>query len=355
MESYTSQDWSSSWYTGILVLAAVVALLSLGKTGTVKMPAVLLTVFGLAIVLYFVNEPIALYSDKYAYESSFEQIFEQKVGGKTTDSGFSFFTKAIKAAFDSVTVYFFIIASIYLYGYLKFIKYFFSKDYQWLVFIAIICSLGFYAYGTNTLRQGLALSVFLIAIVCQEQGRRNQFLIYGLSAVLIHKSLFIPMFGFWLVKKYQLKNNYLYFWLFCLLLTLAFGNALAAYLGDFLVGSDNRLEKYVTGKNETYKAGFKVNFLIYSIAPILYGLKVKSKINSPFYNRMLSLYIVVNAVWLLVIRIAFTDRFAYLSWFLIPFIFFYPLSVGKIFKAQNAVIALILVYLSSVCYIIAVK
>ena len=119
--------------------------------------------------------------------------------------------------------------------------------------------------------------------------------------------------------------------------------------------SDVRLNNYVTGKNDGYKAGFKLNFLIYSVAPIVYGLKIKSKINSEFYNRMLSLYIVVNAVWLLVIRIAFTDRFAYLSWFLIPFIFLYPLSIQKIYKHQNAIIALIIAYLSIVCYIIATK
>ena len=70
---------------------------------------------------------------------------------------------------------------------------------------------------------------------------------------------------------------------------------------------------------------------------------------------MLSLYILVNAFWLLVIRIPYTDRFAYLSWFLIPFILIYPLSLDKVFKNQNSILACIVLYLSVVSFLITIK
>ena len=44
-----------------------------------------------------------------------------------------------------------------------------------------------------------------------------------------------------------------------------------------------------------------------------------------------------NAIWLLVIRIAYSDRIAYLSWFLIPIIVLFPLLSGELHikKAQR--------------------
>ena len=353
MEPYTSVDWVNLWINTILIISILVSLSLLVTNKVIKVSNLLLNLLGIAIVLYFIYEPILIYSDKYSYQYGFKNALEGLKSTKAADSGFSYLTKFIKYFIDSFFIYLLLIATVYIFGYLKFIKHFFSREYQFIVFFATICSLGFYAYGTNTLRQGLALSIFLIALV--HRDRKFKYIIYALIAVLIHKSLIIPALAFYIIKKYNLKNNYIYFWFFCLFLTIVVGNSLAGYLGDFLSGSDNRLNNYVTGKNEVYNAGFKLNFLIYSIAPIVYGLKIKAKINNEFYNKMLSLYIVVNAIWLLVIRIPFTDRFAYLSWFLIPFIFLYPLSVQRIFKNQNSVIAIIILYLSMVCYLIAAK
>ena len=353
MELYTLVDWVDFWINTILIISILVSLSLFVTTKVIKVSNLLLNLLGVAIVLYFIYEPIAIYGDKYNYELGFENVFENILINKKNDSGFALFTKLIKYFFDSYFVYLLLIATVYIFGYLKFIRNFFSREYQFIVFFATICSLGFYAYGTNTLRQGLALSIFLIALVYRDH--KFKYIIYALIAVLIHKSLIIPALAFYIIKKYNLKNNYIYFWFFCLFLTLVVGNSLAGYLGDFVSGSDDRLNNYVNGLNTTYKTGFKLNFLIYSIAPIVYGLKIKAKINDEFYNKMFSLYIVVNAIWLLVIRIPFTDRFAYLSWFLIPFIFLYPLSVQRIFKNQNAVIAVIILYLSIVCYLIATK
>ena len=353
MESYTSLDWSQFWYNTILVLTCLLCLKLVVSKNNSKTSAIVLTIIGAGIVIYFASEPILIYSDKYAYKNAFENIFNASSAKKSSDSGFTVMTRFLKITTDSYFLYFLFIAAVYVFGYIKFIKHFFIKEFHYIVLIATISSLGFYAYGTNTLRQGLALAIFLLALTYHND--KIKYIAFALVAVLIHKSLIIPAVVFWIIKKYNPKNNYIYVWLLCLVLTLIVGNSIAAVLGDTLTESDNRLNNYINAEKTAYKTGFKLNFLLYSIAPIIYGLKIKSKINNDFYNRILSLYIVVNAIWLLVIRIAFTDRFAYLSWFLIPFIFLYPLSLQKLFKNQNAIIALILVYLITVCYIIATK
>jgi len=67
--------------------------------------------------------------------------------------------------------------------------------------------------------------------------------------------------------------------------------------------------------------------VIYSVIPILVGYYYlfKIKVVDVFYHRIFNMYLFANAIWLLVISMAFTDRMAYLSWFLVPFLLLYPL------------------------------
>ena len=351
MENLTSVDWTKIWYNSITIISIMLVLRLLLSRASIKVANGFLIFLAAIIMLYVVNEPSWEYSDKWNYQVSFENILDASIERKDGDSGFYIFTKGIRLLTDWYILYFLLIGGIYFYGYLKFINHFFSKEYRFIVFFTTISALGFYAYATNTIRQGLALAIFLLAIVYMNNKVKS--IVFSIIAVLFHKSLIIPVAVFWIVKRYNLNNNFIYFWLLCLVVTILLGSSLGVLLGDFLVSSDNRMDGYLNDENESYQAGFKLNFLIYSIAPIIYGMKMKVKINDEFYNQILSLYIIVNAVWLLMIRIAFTDRFAYLSWFLIPFIFLYPLSKQQLFKNQNHIIALILFYLTMVTYLIA--
>jgi hypothetical protein len=353
LENLTSIEWSALWYNTILIVGFILIVRLLVSKQALKVSNAFLTFLSLIILVYIVNEPVSQYSDKWVYIENFDNIFESKLETASKDLGFYLLTYVVKVITDSYSMYFFVIGFCYFYGYLRFIKHFFSNKYQFIVFFSIISALGFYAYGTNTLRQGLALSIFLLALVYKNNKFKS--ILFSILAVLIHKSLIIPIVAFWVVKKYDLKNNYIYFWLICLVATIFLGSSVGVVLGDVLVSSDSRIEGYLYGEYESYQAGFKLNFLIYSAVPIIYGLKMKGKLNDEIYNQILSLYIVVNAVWLLMIRIAFTDRFAYLSWFLIPFIFLYPLSQQQIFKNQNHIIALILFYLTIVTFLISTK
>ena len=303
------------------------------------------------IIIYFVNEPISRYSDKENYKLGFLNLTDSDSTRKSFDIGFYYLQNVIRSYTSSHFAYFFILAFIYLGGYLIFIKKFISKDYLLIYFLITITSLGFYSYGVNTIRQGLALSLFLIAIAYDRNNIVS--LLFSIISFFFHKSLLIPILAFWILKKYNIKNNFVYLWMLCLLITVIFGSTLAATLGEFLGTSDSRLDSYLVESSQGYKTGFKFNFFLYSLAPIIYGFKINSKINDPVYSKMLSLYVIVNAVWLLVIRIPFTDRFAYLSWVLIPFILVYPLTKYQIFKNKNLAISVVLIYLSLISFLIS--
>ena len=51
---------------------------------------------------------------------------------------------------------------------------------------------------------------------------------------------------------------------------------------------------------------------------------------SLLYEQVYRMYVLVNALWLLFIRVPYSDRFAYLSWFLIPFLLLYPVLNGRL-------------------------
>ena len=46
--------------------------------------------------------------------------------------------------------------------------------------------------------------------------------------------------------------------------------------------------------------------------------------NDAFYRRLLCTYLATNAFWLLAMYAAFSNRFAYLSWFMMPWLIVYP-------------------------------
>ena len=75
------------------------------------------------------------------------------------------------------------------------------------------------------------------------------------------------------------------------------------------------------------KGGFRIDFILYSAIPVLVGWYAvfKKKMHlSNLYKNLLNLYLCLNGVWMLCMYAAFTNRIAYLSWFLYPIVLVYP-------------------------------
>lgn len=65
--------------------------------------------------------------------------------------------------------------------------------------------------------------------------------------------------------------------------------------------------------------------------------------SDPFYARLVNTYLLTNALWVLAIHANFSNRFAYLSWFMMPWILLYPFIPGKsIHRPRTGLIAAIL-------------
>ena len=209
----------------------------------------------------------------------------------------------------------------------------------------VFTSLMFFTFGTNGLRNGLACHILLLAM---SFFFADKYIIGGvlcLVALGIHRSTMLPIAGM-LVARFMLKDmKYaILFWIGSILVSLAVGDAATNFFAS--LGFDDRMSSYNTAEyaNQFSQAGFRWDFLLYSSFPILMGwyVCVKKKIKDDWYKTLCITYCLCNAFWVLVIRAAFSNRFAYLSWFMYPIIIAYPLVNLPIWDDQDRKTAMIL-------------
>ncbi len=284
--------------------------------------AVLLTIF---VIYQFAFYPIVAYDDKSLYLNLFKNSSVQSIV-KAKDIGFGFYTYLNRILYSSANLYFIITALCYVGGYWIFAIKNIDKKYIFVFLLMIFSSFGFTAYGINTIRAGFALSMLLIALAYHKN--LTIFIIFSLFAVLSHKATAIPLAAF-IASGYVFKHKiYLMIWFAAFLLSFLNIGFISSFLQENVFSFDDRSADYFTAENSVrYKTGFRLDFAIYSIIPIAisYYFIFKLKLKDIFYSRIFNTYLLTNAIWLFVIRMAFTDRVAYLSWFLIPFLIIYPL------------------------------
>jgi hypothetical protein len=242
----------------------------------------------------------------------------------------------------SVNIFFFVISVIYIFCPLWALRRIFPNN-VWLAFLMFISAFSFFAYGTNGLRNGMATSVFLLAL--SYFNKKWLAIVLMIVSVGIHKSMILPTFAFLCILFYRNTKFYIFIWLLTIPVSLVSGGYWENLFGD--LGFDDRLS-YITTEADAASfssTGFRWDFLLYSSIPILVGYYVvfKRKYNSEIYSYLLNVYIISNAFWILVIRANFSNRFAYLSWFLYPIVLLYPFLKFPLWKKQYSKVAFILV------------
>ena len=253
------------------------------------------------------------------------------------------------AQFNVPTLFFLFCALVYLIPLRSATKRLFGS-YWTLGFLFIIANVSFYGFAVNGIRNGMAMSMFILAITMKNW---RAWILMAL-AIGFHASLMLPVAAYVATKRYFNIRWALRFWVGCLFISL-FIPGVAEFITG-LMPVDDRLEQYValgdTVSEQFSSTGFRWDFVIYSAFPIAIGLLFswKGKQSDNFYRRLFSTYILVNAVWLLLMRIPFSNRFAYLSWGFMGLVCAYPLIKWQIFKQQQLVFSVLLVILSGFSY-----
>lgn len=214
-------------------------------------------------------------------------------------------------------------------------------------FVFFVASFLFMSNGMNGIRNADACSLaFLgICILMQSQRIKTLFFISPLliAAYCIHQStimLTIPLLlSFFLIKS---TKTAVLLWFIAIILSLALGNSVAHVVAAF--SENDKAMGYLSGGENDHimqafsKRGFRWDFLLYSALPIIIGwiVTVKFNIVDKSYQLLLNTYILSNAVWVIFIYAAFSNRFAMLSWFIYPFVLAYPFTQMHISPKQLA-------------------
>lgn len=246
----------------------------------------------------------------------------------------------------SVNIYFLIIEFGYIFSAFWAVKKFVpTSPYLGLLFL--ISSLMFFTFGVNGLRNGLACHIILLSMAFLMEDKRIIAFILAFLAMGIHRSVMLPIAGviaaITIIKEPKWA---IYFWLFSIILSLLWGERLTNMISS--LGFDDRMSSYSTNTSNDYKfsyRGFRWDFLLYSSMPILmiWYVNIKKGLRDGWYNIIATTYLFANAFWIIVIRSSFSNRFAYLSWFLYPIVIVYPLCNMKAWENQDKVAGQILI------------
>lgn len=199
-------------------------------------------------------------------------------------------------------------------------------------------AMSFFSYGVNGIRNGMACSLIILALALIQGNMREKLLciILCLIAIGCHRSSFLPVICMVLAISIKNPRVMFYFWILSIFISLVAG----PQIEDFFVslGFDERMETYLNADEETMEqfstVGFRWDFLLYSCVPILLGWYIifRKRMYNRMYLLLLGTYIFANAFWIMVIRASFSNRFAYLSWFIYPIVLAYPLLRLPIWK-----------------------
>ncbi len=223
------------------------------------------------------------------------------------------------------------------------------------LFVAILfclASFSCFAYGVNGMRNGMACSIVMVGVsfLSGKWWERILALALMFCAFSIHHSTALPslcaLAALLVVKDTKWA---IYFWIASIFISAIAGS----YVTDMFVdlGFDERMQGYANldeeGQimaSENVKAGFRIDFIIYSIMPIImvWYVTVKRNFKDLAYHIIATTYILANSFWVMVIRSEQSNRFAYLSWFLYPLVIAYPLLRMNIWEDQDRKTGLIL-------------
>ena len=258
------------------------------------------------------------------------------------------------AQFMTVHMYFLTCCFLYIYPMYALSKKYFDKYYSYSL-LFLFLAMSFWAYGTNGIRNGLATSLFLYALVFDNKMLRVLLMI---GSTFLHTSLILPVLVFYLTYFTRNKTSLIvWLWVVSIPVSLVAGEMFEGIVAQLNTGDDARLMSYVGELEdgiENAKVGFRWDFIIYSSTVVFSGwyFIVKRQFQDIMYERLMHTYIINNLFWILIIRANFTNRFAYLSWFLMGIIIIYPLLKKEYFHHQNRWIALFMVLYFSITYLI---
>lgn len=352
--------YSTYYYIFFLVICWATVLYHIGsntqkilhaESSPMQFAALVLTVM---ITLYLGLRPVSnSFVDTIMYSINYDRIdTNYRPISFHTEWLWTNFTIFCKRTGLNVFEYFLLIEVVYIGGMFVF-AWKKMRANLWLMMLFFLIAFQAYNFGTNGIRNGMACGIELMALAFladAEESKFNKYLAFFLMflALGIHRSTMLPTVAA-LATYYYVKDTKLAirFWLVSIAISLVTGSAVERVFVS--LGFDDRMESYssvhMTDDMAQYfsSTGFRWDFLMYSAAPVamIWYVTRYRQFTDRAFTMFANTYLLCNAFWIMVIRSTFSNRFAYLSWFIYPIVIAYPLLRMNLWKDQDRKTALI--------------
>ena len=226
------------------------------------------------------------------------------------------------------------------------------KNYYYIPFVVFLSMFTFWSYGVNGIRNGIAASLFILALTYVQ--KLPIAIILCIIASFFHKSVYLMIAAAGLA--WFIKNSYLYLggWILSVIISYLAGNRIQAWLSTLgLFQEDDRFTGYLTGENMRgeivqWAMVFRWDFLAYSALGVAVGYYFifHRNFKDEYYHWIYNIYIATNAFWVIIIRAAYSNRFAQISWFILPLVLIYPFMKKRFWDNHEKMLgyAIILFY-----------
>jgi hypothetical protein len=291
------------------------------------------------------------FGDMATYARQFEYIARGGSINIEKDIGFTFLLSKSATAM-SVNTFFVVCTLLYVIPIYIAIRRW-HPNLTFFALLIFLASFSFWPYGTNGIRAGIASSLFICALSFRKSIGIMSILFF--ISVLFHKSMLLPLLAFGLTFFNINSKLFIYAWVGSIVLSVTMGGVWENFFAS-LGFADDRFSNYLTSTEFAHhftRVGFRWDFLLYSATAVVAGAVYiyKYQFEDKLYLQIYNTYLLSNAFWILVIRSSFSNRFAYLSWFLMAIVIIYPLLKKKMMRYQYSIIGLVILLYFSFSYV----
>jgi hypothetical protein len=254
------------------------------------------------------------YIQHYFFARGKEFHFNADVDNLVFDNFFAF----LGSCNYDIKVLFTIMSLLYFSGIYVACRKLFPQN-QEIAFFSCLVAFSTFSYGTDGIKAGAGASVFLVALAYREKKWLS--ILLSVLSIGIHHSMMVVVYAYIISYFYKKTEAYFYVWLFALFIAVVH----ISIFQDFFVGYlDEKDKKYFL--RDYFVTGFRPDFIIYSAMPVLVGyiMLFKRNIYDEIYELWLRMYLATNSAWMLCMYASYTNRIAYLSWFMYPIVLLYP-------------------------------
>ncbi|MCH5346390.1 MAG: EpsG family protein, partial [Muribaculaceae bacterium] len=345
-----SAEYYSVFYYLIVTVFTVIVILRYWIKRTpqsIKIETITAFILAIFFAIFIGLRPVDLvFVDMTGYAGVYDYYTKVNIAYNLNNTNFIFDNLILFSAVTGVPKHFFFLIISCIYFIITFwaTKRLFPGN-TLAAYVVWLGSFSTFSYGVNGIKAGAAAAFFILAISFYKKKVIS--ILLSIVSLGFHHSMILCIVAYIITLIYQKSGIYFCFWVFCMIVSML----KIIYFQELLAGlSDESGSAYLTttqdSKNFGGRGGFRLDFILYSSLPIIVGFSTvfKKHLVTYIYSILFNFYLLTNAIWMLCMYASFTNRIAYLSWFVYPFVLTYPLLQMNWGKNQRVVFRLIILF-----------